>query len=444
MFSANTLIDKLNTLISSGSLTEEQLLQAFGAIESLETKGVVMVDYDYNLPSASLNEGLFVYIISTKKYTYSNGVTWDIRNTIQPFDVNLYVWGSGSQGRLGDNTVTTKSSPVSISGSFTDWTQVSLGNAHTLGLRANGTAWAWGYALTGRLGDGTIINKSSPVSVIGGFTDWVQVSAGDAHSTGVRANGTAWAWGSNLTGRLGDGTAVSRSSPVSVVGGFTDWVQISAGTGHTLGLRGNGTAWGWGVNTNGRLGDNAATLSRSSPVSVVGGFTDWVQVSAGDAHSTGVRANGTAWAWGSNLTGRLGDGTAVSRSSPVSVVGGFTDWVQISAGTGHTLGLRGNGTAWGWGVNTNGRLGDNAATLSRSSPVSVVGGFTDWVQVQACVSSSIGVRANGTAWTWGSSAAGQLGDGTSVSKSSPVSIIGGIVDWVQVGGGSIHIGGVVR
>ena len=115
---------------------------------------------------------------------------------------------------------------------------------------------------------------------------------------------------------------------------------MSAGDGHSLGLRQNSTLWVWGLNTCGRLGDGTTT-SRLSPVSVVGGFTDWCQVSGGSAHSLGVRQNGTAWAWGCNGSGRLGDGTLTNRSSPVSVVGGFTDWCQISAGSSaHSLGVR--------------------------------------------------------------------------------------------------------
>jgi alpha-tubulin suppressor-like RCC1 family protein len=268
---------------------------------------------------------------------------------------------------------------------------VSAGRDHSLGVRRNGTVWGWGSNSSGGLGDLSVTARCSPVLIRGGFTDWCQVSAGDSFSLGVRSNGTAWGWGQGSTGRLGDNTVTNRSSPVSVVGGFTDWCQVSAGCTHSLGVRTNGTAWAWGSNGCGRLGDNT-TDAKSSPVSVVGGFTDWCQVSAGCDHSLGVRTNGTAWAWGTATNGRLGNNDTVSTSSPVSVVGGFTDWCQVSAGLGHSLGVRQNGTAWAWGCGSNGRLGDGTTTI-KSSPVSVVGGFTNWRQVSAGLAFSLAIRS---------------------------------------------------
>jgi len=363
----------------------------------------------------------------------------------EPIVYNNSAWGWGRNcfsvtpiGQLGDNTAVNKSSPVSVVGGFTDWCQISASKAtvgHSLAIRTNGTAWAWGRNSNGKLGDNTTVDKSSPVSVVGGFTNWCQVSAGGQHSLGLRTNGTAWAWGDGSDGKLGDNTIANKSSPVSVVGGFCDWSQVSGGYKHSLGLRTNGTLWAWGYNAQGRLGDNT-TANKSSPVSVVGGYTDWCQVSAGYAHSLGVRTNGTAWAWGCNSYGKLGDNTTVSKSSPVSVIGGFTDWCHVSGGYNQSLGLRTNGTAWSWGRNYRGVLGDNT-TVDKSSPVSVIGGFTDWCQVSAGSSSlSVAVRTNGTAWAWGGGAYGAKGDNDTTNRSSPVSVVGGFTDWCQVSAGT--------
>jgi alpha-tubulin suppressor-like RCC1 family protein len=393
--------------------------------------------------NASPVTGMIRYNTSLSQYEFYNGTVWGpIQQVSAATFSDAYAWGRNTRGEVGDTTTTNRSSPVSVVGGFTDWVQISAGGYHTAAVRANGTAWTWGRGLDGRLGNNSTADRSSPVSVVGGFTDWVQISAGFNSTAAVRANGTAWAWGRNNNGQLGDNSTTDRSSPVSVVGGFTDWVQISAGQIHTAAVRANGTAWAWGANGSGQLGDNTIT-ARSSPVSVVGGFTDWVQISAGGYRTAAVRANGTAWAWGRGSYGQLGNNSTADRSSPVSVVGGFTDWVQISAGFNSAAAVRANGTAWAWGANAFGQLGNNTTT-SRSSPVLVVGGFTDWVQIAAGGSHAAAIRATGTAWAWGRNNIGQLGDNSATDRSSPVSVVGGFTDWVQISAGISHTAAIRR
>ena len=439
MFGINSLINSINNAINDGTLSRKELASAFGSIENIESSSVTSVNAVNDLPYPVNNKGMFFYIKNENRYVFSDGVSWKMSiNDIS----NLYAWGQNGSGQLGDNTTIINKSSPTRSVSFTDWISASAGREHSLGVRANGTLWTWGRNSYGQLGNNiaSIINQSSPVSVIGGFTDWISASAGGYHSIGVRANGTLWAWGRNNYGQLGNNTVISNRSPVLAVGGFADWISASAGREHSLGVRANGTLWAWGANASGRLGDNTA-ISRSSPVSVVGGFTDWISADGGAEFSLGVRANGTLWAWGYNGSGRLGDGTTIPRSSPVSVVGGFTDWISASAGDSHSLGVRANGTLWAWGSNSDGELGD-VTTASKSSPVSVVGGFTDWISASAGDDHSLGVRANGTLWAWGRNGSGRLGDGTTIPKSSPVSVVGGFTDWVSVSAGSFHNIGV--
>jgi alpha-tubulin suppressor-like RCC1 family protein len=452
----STLITKLrsavNDYIYGSTSTEDVLSQSLSVWLSGEVN-IVTVNTADDLPILEvydstdailcflLNLGIFA-ISSNKKWLTLDGRL--LRDDTGRFYSESWAWGANSAGQLGDNTTISRSSPVRVVGGFTDWLEIS-GTSHTIGVRNNGTIWTWGCNFRGQLGDDSTINRSSPVSVVGGFTDWCQVSAGSCHNLGVRTGGTAWAWGAASNGELGNASTISRSSPVSVVGGFTDWCQVSAGSCHNLGVRTGGTAWAWGSNGNGRLGINITAASQTSPVIVSGGFTDWCQVSAGYAHNLGIRTNGTAWGWGINNRGQLGDntGSPLSRSSPVSVSGGFTDWCQVSAGNDHSLGLRTNGTLWAWGCNGYGRLGDNT-TINRSSPVSVVGGFTDWCQLSAGGSRSLGVRTNGTVWAWGANFQGLLGDNSAISRSSPVSIVGGITNWSRVGTGIGQSFGITR
>ena len=402
--------------------------------------------------AASDQGNLLTNTVSSFNFVGTNVVATNVGGavtlTIEPpvvYNNSAWSWGCNGNGQLGDNTTAIKSSPVSVVGGYTDWCQVSAGFRHSLAVRQNGTAWAWGVSVNGQLGDGTTVAKSSPVLVVGGFTDWCQVAASSGlycrqHSLGVRQNGTAWSWGYNGQGQLGDNTVTARSSPVSVIGGFTDWCQVSAGMcAHSVAVRTNGTAWAWGAGSAGRLGNNC-TDQQTSPVSVVGGFTNWCQVSGGMCHSLGVRTNGTAWAWGYGGIGVLGDDTTVNKSSPVSVVGGFTDWCQVAAGCVHSLAVRTNGTAWAWGLNECGQLGNNnrVGFCNNTSPVSVVGGFTDWCQVSGGKTHSLGVRQNGTAWAWGAGGYGRLGTNNTSNTSSPVSVVGGFTDWCQVSAGCLH------
>ena len=412
-------------------------------LENLKQNLVTTVSTYNNLPVIStVNLGDMVYVEDEKLMYFAdktaNRNVW--RRAFDDYVSIMMAWGTNVLGNLGINssTITSAVSPTSIPTNRLDkWDSVSSGACHVL-ARNSGVLWAWGSNGYGRLGDNTSSNKSSPVSVVGGFTDWSTFTAGSSHSTAIRTNGTLWAWGRNNSGQLGDLTITSMSSPVSVVGGFTDWYQVSAGSYTTTALRSNGTVWAWGQNNSGQIGDGTV-VAKSSPVSVVGGFTDWCQVSSSGSHTIALRTNGTAWAWGCNGQGRLGDNTILNKSSPVSVVGGFTDWCQASAGAQHSAAIRTNGTLWVWGYSAQGRLGDNT-TVDKSSPVSVVGGFTDWCQVSMNRFSTVALRTNGTAWAWGSNSGGRLGDGTTTSRSSPVSVVGGVSDWVQISSGDVTVG----
>jgi len=398
------------------------------SIELLKTGQVNYVNTYSELPAASTSNGYMYYILGLGLY-FSNGITW---NRMVPIENYTYIWawGNNNYGNLGDNTTCCRHVPAPILDGSAGWSQISGAQNHSFAIKTDGTMWAWGSGNGGKLGNNTETNRSSPVLVIGGFADWCQASGGNQNTLAVRTNGTAWAWGCNGSGQLGNGTTTAHSSPVSVIGGFTNWRQVSSGdTSHSLGVRQNGSAWAWGYNNSGRLGDNTTT-NRSSPVSVVGGFTDWCQVSAGRAFSLGLRQNGTLWAWGANNYCQLGASDSTARSSPVSVVGGFTDWCQVSAGHCHSIAVRQNGTAWGWGRNNYGVLGINDTT-NRNSPVQVCGGFTDWCQASAGYRHSLALRTNGNVWAWGYNNQCQLGvSGT--SRSSPILAGGGFNDWCQV------------
>jgi hypothetical protein len=347
----------------------------------------------------------------------------------------LWTWGDNSFGQLGINNILNYSSPVQTISGGTNWKQVSGGSSTTAAIKTDGTLWLWGLNSNGQLGDNTITHRSSPVQTISGGTDWKQVSCGGTFTAAIKTTGTLWLWGENLYGQLGTNDRIYKSSPVQTVSGGTNWKQVSCGGSHAAAIKNDGTLWLWGKNTpsgfsGGQLGDNTL-LHRSSPVQTIAGGTNWKQVSCGSEHTAAIKTDGTLWLWGSNATGGLGNDLNSDRSSPIQTVTGGTNWKQIECGQENTAAIKTDGTLWLWGFNQNGALGDNTRT-HRSSPVQTVSGGTNWKQVSLGSFFTGAIKNDGTLWTWGVNTSGQLGDNTVVSKSSPIQTISTGTNWKQV------------
>jgi alpha-tubulin suppressor-like RCC1 family protein len=449
----NKLVEKINAKTACESIPELDLLQTQIAANSIS-----QFPSSYISQSAYSNKGRLLFSNGTGKCCYCT--TANINDWTTDFESRqnsvLYTWGVNTYGQLGSGNTTNRARPDIPLTLNRNWCKITTGSFHTLALNKDGTLWAWGASNAGQLGDDTNVTKCSPVSVVGGFTDWCQVSAGFQHTAAVRTNGTLWTWGDGGQGRLGNNDTVNQSSPVSVIGGFTDWCQVSAGGSHTAAVRTNGTLWAWGYNGQGRLGDSTDSVFRCSPVTVVGGFTDWCQVSAGVCHTAALRTNGTLYTWGAGANGRLGDNTTTNKSSPVSVAGtsaGLT-WCHVSAGDGHTVATKGyTGTfaslgeiyrhkSWSWGRNNFGQLG-NCSTIDRSSPVSVVS-FTRFCRVEAGHSHSIAFtfdRNPAEMYAWGLNNCGQFGNGTFTNRSCPVGVCE--MQWSDVAAGANTSAGIV-
>jgi alpha-tubulin suppressor-like RCC1 family protein len=305
---------------------------------------------------------------------------------------------------------------------------------------------AWGLNNNGQLGDGTTTNRVVPAAV-GGLSGIVAVEAGTGHSLALRDDGRVFAWGDNVQGQLGDGTTSDRSTPVAV-SGLGGVRAVAGGTRHSLALRHDGTLLAWGDNAHGQLGDGTTT-DRSRPVQVLAGAT---AVAAGAFHSLAVRNDGTVLAWGRNETGQLGDGTTSDRSTPVAVVG-LTGIVAVAAGGtpegSHSLALRNDGTVFAWGDNSKGQLGDGTTT-DRAAPVVVQfpSDFPD-VLVEFHVVAlapgalfSVTLGSDGRVRTWGDNSNGQLGDGTTTDRSTPVRVegVGGVVAVAAGGSHGLAVG----
>ena len=337
-------------------------------------------------------------------------------------------WGWNGMTNLGDGTSVDRYTPVTAG--TPGAVAVAGGAWHSLSLRADGTVWAWGWNGVGSLGDGTTGSRSTAVQVRG-LTDVVAVSAGVFHSVALKADGTVWTWGWNGVGQLGVGSNLDSHVPVQV-GGLTGITGVSAGFYHTLAVRSDGTVAAWGWNVLGQLGDGSTT-DRWTPKTVPG-LSGVTAVAAGALHSLALVDDGTLRSWGWNGVAQLGTGNLVDRLTPVPVVS-VTDVVAIAAGAHHNYALLKNGKVRSWGWNPFGQLGHPATDLGNG--ILEVWYLDDVATISAGWFHGLAIRHDGTVVAWGLNSHGQLGDGTTVSRDrfAPVR---GLPAAAAVAGGAVH------
>jgi alpha-tubulin suppressor-like RCC1 family protein len=372
-----------------------------------------------------------------------------VEDTSLPPAARLYSWGNNTQGKLGLNNTTYKSSPTQV-GTNNNWSDISIGNIFSAGTKTDGTLWTWGNNGTGQLGLNTRNNyapASSPTQV-GASTNWssVVVSSGNdttAFTGAIKTNGTLWMWGDAGSFKLGTGySSEDRSSPVQV-GALTTWSQLSLGASHAAAVRGDGTLWLWGSNDSGQTGFNTnsgevmTAGSQASPRQL-GTGTDWRSVSCGQAITSAIKTNGTLWMWGAAAYGRLGQGDSISMSSPVQV-GTNTNWSMTSNKLYHTMAIKTDGTLWGWGSGTRGQLGQGAQ-VNANSPIQI-GAGTNWSKIATNSHFTIATKTDGTLWGWGRNREGALGLNSSGNYNyitSPVQI-GSDINWNTISAGNFCV-----
>jgi alpha-tubulin suppressor-like RCC1 family protein len=302
--------------------------------------------------------------------------------------------------------------------------QVSVGGDHTCAVTQDDLAYCWGANFSAQLGDGTKISRTTPVPVIGGHR-FLEVRAGGFHTCGLTLTHKALCWGDNTVGQVGDGsTALYRFRPVPVAGGIS-FRQLVVGWAHTCGASMINRGFCWGSASSGQIGDGKSLRVRNTPRAVAGGLS-FRFLSAGHAHSCGLTLSDRAFCWGSNEDGELGDATTTARLTPAAVAGGL-QFGTINAGGDHTCGVTKASRAYCWGNNATGQLG-NGTTRDRSSPAAVTGGLlfagVDAGGVVGESSFSCGVTTGQRAYCWGWNAFSTLGNGSTEDSSVPVAVLG--------------------
>ncbi len=349
--------------------------------------------------------------------------------------VSWLVWSSSPlqayQSVLTDNVQPQEIIP------FDGIVQVDAGDSHTCALTSAGGVKCWGVNDHGQLGNGSRADKNSPVDVVGLESGVAAITASDSHTCALTTVGGVKCWGANDYGQLGDGTAgwdTGKSTPVDVVGLGSGVAAVSAGGSHTCALTtaGGVKCWGNGIS----VGDGT-NEGKSIPVDVVGLGSGITAISAGGSHTCALTTAGGVKCWGWGYVGQLGNGSGGDKNTPVDVVGLGSGVAAISAGREYTCALTTAGGIKCWGHNGSGEVGDGTTEI-KYTPVDVVGLAAGMTASAAGIYHTCALTTADGVKCWGSNLYGELGDGTTAGKTTPVDVVGLGNGIVAIAPGNYH------
>jgi alpha-tubulin suppressor-like RCC1 family protein len=363
----------------------------------------------------------------------ADGTRWRLAGSftnIQLVDSNLWLaviddtssrhWSVGLNQTL---------SSASSSDGAPEWNSIVGGFSHALGLKTNGTLWAWAPSsfstpVEGQLGLGTSF-PTTPTQV--GTDTWATVSAGLYFSIGIKTDGSLCWWGVN-NGFVPQGSGLRSTNLPTRLGTNTGWLAVSAGLEYALALREDGTLWSFGYNNAGRLGNGTVPLLKEP--TRVGADADWASSAIGNLYSLGVKSNGTLWAWGANPFGVLGVGDFDYSAVPRQVSG--SNWIAVSGGGDHTVGLRNDGTLWVWGKHL---YGANSPGDQWTNAPTQVGVEASWIRMSAGWQHSLAMKSDRSLWAWGRNVRGELGNGETFGTQNLPVPVAGVGAWTNFSAG---------
>lgn len=336
------------------------------------------------------------------------------------------IWGDLNQ----DNSMESKTLGIN-DGTISNLGNISsmagaTGHDSALAVLNDGTVWAWGWNEFRHLGTGIDEDYLEVAQPVHQIKDVLSASIGVAHILAVKKDGSCWAWGKNWYGQLGTVDSSERPDsdfPVQVPG-LSGIKQVSAGYFYSMALSEDGSVYRWGGYGNSEYNwpiTNRVNIpvKMELPIPITA-------ISAGGMHSVMLATDGTVWVCGYNTHRQLGTDSIYNEvvEKPLQVKG-LTDVIAISAGGDFTLALKADGTVWAWGLNDKGQLGNGEIDETRinlgdkkSKPTQVI--ISEKVtEITAGGSHAIAKTEAGNLWIWGSNDAGQLGNENSEIKCLP-------------------------
>jgi alpha-tubulin suppressor-like RCC1 family protein len=335
----------------------------------------------------------------------------------------VFCWGSNNYGQLGIGNNLNTITPTVVSGLGNGVIAITAGQLHTCAITASRSIFCWGGNEDGQLGGGAGIYSNTPIPVQTVGSAIRAIYPGYRHTCAIPMEGGALCWGNNDAGQIGNGTTVDTTIPTPVTEMGSDVQSVALGEQHTCATTTSGALKCWGISQRGRLGNQEIADNYTSPVSVTGLVRGVQALSKGGSHNCVLTHVGAALCWGWNIFGAVGNGTTGNVRTPVQVAGLSSGVTDISASWFHTCAVTSDGAALCWGRNDTGQLG-NGTFINTSLPVSVSNLLSGVRTIDAGVIHTCAATDQGAAWCWGFNSSGQLGDGTNSSSHTPVAVRG--------------------
>lgn len=378
-------------------------------------------------------------------------------------DTQLWAWGANAHGAVGDGSGDFPQLAPVHPAEFEGF-EVVAASHHSVAVKSDGTVWTWGP----RQNKGPIDGGSRVPVKVPDLDQVTTVAAGYEHNLAIKSDGTVWAWGDNRGGQLGDGSGHDQEIPVQVRG-LAGVKAVAAGREHSLALLQDGTIMAWGSNNYGQLGTGTDSLpypEHRFPFRVPG--LRATAIAAGEWHSLAIEEHsGQLWLWGYNIAGCLGSllppiplpphsppapgplplsqmtdkprTPTPGDDAPGHPFSGFTgrDIRAAACGFDTTYAVDSHGNVWAWGDNSFDQFGPGTSAVSQDYIAYKVG-LTDVVELAAGEYHCLALKRDGTLWSWGSNATGQLGQGVVAGPDQPPGPVSGLDHVTSFSAGNGH------
>ena len=338
-------------------------------------------------------------------------------------DGSVRCWGDNKNGQLGDGTRTNSIIPI-LAATPLGKSAVSLstGAEHTCAIFDDGTLRCWGGNSNGQLGDGTLIERTTPTLInLGSGKSAIGISLGQTHSCAILNDNSVKCWGSNSNGQLGDGTTIDSPSPKSVsLGDGNNAITISAGSYHTCVVMDNLSVSCWGDNWHGQLGDGSNDR-KLEPVGIsLDSEYETKSLDSGSFHTCAVLINNSIYCWGFNSAGQIGNAELENSNTPTQMQLSDSQLPSnIASGFHHTCSLLEDNQIICWGDNSRGQLGDGTSISRHTAEMVSIPDDRSVMSISVGHRHSCAIFDDATLYCWGLNSNGQLGNGDIIDSNSP-------------------------